>query len=427
MITFSLAIQSLKARVQTVLLTLLAVALSVALFLSVEKVRTGAHDSFENTVSDMNIIIGARTGPLNLLLLSVFRIGNATAPVSWETYEIIKNRPDVAWAVPISLGDSHRGYRVLGTEPHYFEHYKYGAKQILPFARGDRFNEHALEAVIGSDVAQALGYQLGDRILIAHGIGDVSFDVHDDFKFEIVGILGATGTPVDRTVHISLEALERVHEPLPSKEPKSAAGVQQSDDAHHSDDHAHEHIEPDAVTAIFVGTSSPAAALGFRRAVNTYQGEALTAIIPGETLLSLWSLVGNAEKALLAISVFVVFVGLATILITILTSLNERRREMAILRAIGARPSHIFTLIVTEAAIIALVGAILGAAFVWIGLSIAKPWLVQNYGFSLVSAAPSFKDCVVIVVVSLAAGLMAIWPAARALNNALADGLSIRV
>jgi putative ABC transport system permease protein len=157
MMIVRLALQSLGNRRVTALLTVLAIAVSVMLLLGVEKVRTGARQSFADTISGTDLIVGARSGSLNLLLYSVFRIGNATNNVTWKSYQDIAKRPEVAWIVPLSLGDSHHGFRVLGTDTDYFTHYKFRHGQSMRFAAGGPFKD-LFDAVIGSDVAAALGY-----------------------------------------------------------------------------------------------------------------------------------------------------------------------------------------------------------------------------------------------------------------------------
>ena len=210
MIILRLALQSLRNRALTAFLTVLAIAFSVMLVLGVERVRTGARQSFADTISGTDLIVGARSGSIQLLLYSVFRIGNSTNNITWATYTDIAKRPEVAWIVPISLGDSHRGFRVLGTTPEYFERYKYRHGQPLKFTAGKPFSD-LFDAVLGADVASALGYHVGDPIIVAHGLGTVSFVEHDDKPFKVSGILAKTGTPVDRTVHVSLEAIEAIH------------------------------------------------------------------------------------------------------------------------------------------------------------------------------------------------------------------------
>lgn len=429
----SLAWKSISARKTTAILTILAVALSVALFLGVEKTRHAARTSFESTISGVDAIVGGRTGPINLLLFSVFRIGDATSPMSWESYEAISRRPDVAWTIPISLGDSHKGFRVLGTSPAYFEHYQYGSKQNLTVKKGLTFDPHALEVVLGSKVAQKLGYDLETELTLSHGVGDVSFHEHDEQKFKVVGILAPTGTPVDQTVHVSLEAIERIHDTSPvnigehAHEDEPDHHHEEADDHHQEHEHEHEHLEPTSLNAVFVGLKSRGAVLRFNREVNTYPKEALLSIMPGMTLSSLWSVIGSAENALKAISVFVIFVGLATILISIFTTLNERRREMAILRSMGARPLHIFSLIIAESALLAFAGAVVGVLVTHILLAILAPWVSNQYGLELKDLGFSSFEIVTILIVTLFSVLMSLWPAVRALKSALSDGLSIRL
>ena len=203
-----LAFASLIARALTVGMTILAIALSVALFLGVEKIRTGAKASFADTISGTDLIVGARSGSVQLLLYSVFRIGNATNNLTWESYQDIANRREVEWIVPISLGDSHRQFRVMGTTPEFFERYKYRSGQSLAVRDGVIMDD-LYDTVIGADVAATLGYDVGDPIVVAHGLA--SFSEHKDQPFRVSGILEKTGTPVDRTVIVGLRAIEAIH------------------------------------------------------------------------------------------------------------------------------------------------------------------------------------------------------------------------
>ena len=205
-----LAIKSLRNRKFTAALTMLSIALAVVLLLGVERIRSEARESFASTISGTDLIVGARSSPVHLLLYSVFRIGNATNNVSWDSYTALASRPEVAWTIPLSLGDSHRGFRVLGTTDGYFEHFRFARGRKLELAEGKRFEDDH-DAVLGAEVAEALGYKPGQPIVIAHGAGDVSFSLHKDHPFRVVGILARTGTPVDRTVHVTLGGMDAVH------------------------------------------------------------------------------------------------------------------------------------------------------------------------------------------------------------------------
>ena len=447
----ALALRSVLNRRATAILTALTVAISVTLFLGVEKVRHGARASFESTISGTDLIVGARSSPINLLLYSVFHIGDPTNAISWESYQAVAGAPGVDWTVPISLGDSHRGYRVVGTDNRFFEHYDYAGGRDLAFASGGALDDlHS--AVVGATVARELGYQTGTEIIVAHGGGEFSFVQHDAHPFTITGVLAPTGTPVDRSVFVSLRAIEAIHgggaheEDIAASEDHPDSHAHAGKDAHeHEDEHGDEHedepggggetdaetgadpLQPDQISAFLVGLEHPSAALRLQRQINTYPDEPLQAIIPGMTLVQLWSVVGAAERTLAAIAAFVVLAGLISILTSILTSLNERRREMAILRALGARPHHIFALLVSEAALIALAGAILGTGLTYGVLAAAQPMLEARYGILIAQMTPGLYDIAIIAAVTLGAAVLAAFPAWRAYRNSLADGMTIRV
>jgi putative ABC transport system permease protein len=418
--TLQLALRSLRNRRTTALLTIGAIAISVALLLGVEKMRTAARDGFANTVSGVDLIVGARSGQLNLLLYSVFRVGDATANVSWESYQKIARHPDVAWTIPISLGDSHRGFRVMGTTDAYFAHYRYAGDRQIGFAAGKRFRD-LYDAVIGADVAQQLGYSVGSRIIIAHGLGNVSFAHHDDKPFTVVGVLERTGTPIDRTVHVSLEAITAIHIDWQS-------GMQALPGARVSAQEARSRdLTPDSITAFMVGMESKVMTFTMQRAINEYRQEPLQAIIPGVALTQLWNLVGIADTALMIVAAFVVLAGLLGMLTAILTSLNERRREMAILRSVGARPRHVFTLLVAEAGMLASAGVAAGVALCYGLIFAAQPVLERRFGIFLDPGGLTRYDLGILGTIILAALLMGALPAWRAYRNTLSDGLTIRV
>ena len=412
----SLALRSLANRRLTAGLTVLSVAVSVALLIGVDRLRTEARASFTSTISGADLIVGARSGPINLLLYSVFRIGDATNNISWDSYGEIAARPGVAWTIPISLGDAHRGFRVLGTDTGYFTHYRFGRERSLEFGEGEIF-ARVNDAVLGADVATALGYDVGDRIIVSHGIGDVSFEHHDELPFLVTGILRRTGTPVDRTVHVTLAGIEAIHAEDPRRyggQSVDAAGI------------VADQLEPDAITACIVGLESRLMVFSLQRFINEYEREPLMAIVPGVTLQQLWELVGVAETALLGVSAFVIAAGLVGLLTTLLTSLAERRREMAVLRSMGAGPGMVFGLLVTEAVILAGTAAVAGVAAIHAGMFAARPFVLERFGLYLAPGLPGWFDGVVVVVVTVAAGVIAVLPAWRAYRFSLADGLSIR-
>ena len=252
----------------------------------------------------------------------------------------------MAWTIPLSLGDSYRGFRVLGTTHDYFAHYRFAGARQLAFTAGRPFAD-LYDAVLGADVARQLGLGPGAPLVIAHGVGNVSFANHDDQPFRVAGILQRTGTPVDRTVHVGLEAITAIHVDWQGGTP-APRGARPGPDAVRQRD-----LTPDPITAFMIGMRSKVMTFTMQRAINEYRQEPLLAIIPGVALSQLWNLVGIADTALMIVAGFVVLAGLLGMLTAILTSLNERRREMAILRSVGAQPRHVFTLLIAEAGTLA--------------------------------------------------------------------------
>ena len=429
---FQLAIASLKNRAGTVLLTLLTLALSVTLFLGVEKIRHSTKSSFEATISGTDLIVGVRSAPVNLLLAAVFRLGDAPANISWETAEAIAARADVAWSVPLSLGDSHRGERVLGTVPAYFDHYKYGRDQSIELAEGTLFND-LFDVVLGAETAQRLGYQLGDEIELTHGLGQAGISDHDHLPFTVVGILKPTGTPVDRTLHTSLQAISAIHIgwETGAHGRHAEALLEALEEDHNEDGHDEDHHEidltPDSVSALLIGLENRASVLRTKRALDTYPGEALLAVMPGQALSELWTITGLAERTLQAVSAVVVLVGLVSAMASLLSGLSARRREMAILRAVGARPIHIGGLMVVEALLMGLGGALIGVVLVYLGLGFAQPAVMARWGVVLTEIGPGLLDVGVVCIVTALSGLMGLVPAVMAYRHALGDGLNVKL
>ena len=414
----SLSYKSLRNRWGTAALSVVAIAVSVALLLGVERIRVDARTSFANTISGVDLIVGARSGTIQLLLYSVFRIGNATNNIAWRSYNEIAAHPQVAWTIPLSLGDSHRGYRVLGTTKDYFAHYRFGARQSLVFASGEPFDD-VFDAVLGAEVAEKLGYNLGDPMVVSHGLGEAGISRHADKPFRVSGILVRTGTPVDRTVHVSLAGIEAMHidwrygAPVPGRR-IPADTVREMD------------LRPKSITAFMVGLKSRLAVFTLQRRINEFRAEPLLAILPGVALQELWDLMATAETALAIISAFVVVTGLFGMLTMLLAGLNERRREMAILRSVGARPAHIFALFVAEAALLTVLGVLIGLALLYTLLLVGRPLINAHFGLFISIGLPSVRDLVVLGLVVIAGIVAGAIPAYQAYRRSLADGMMVR-
>ena len=522
MMILRLALTSLKSRLLTTSLTVASIALSVTLLVGIENVRAGVRDSFAGTIRGVDLIVGARGGTLQVLLSAVFGIGSPSGSVKLSTMERWKAHPAVKWVVPYSLGDSHRGFRVVGTTPEFYERYRFRKDGRIVFVSG-RAAVADTEVVIGSEVAEKLGYTIGTPVVVVHGLRDIGTSSHEAHPFHVVGILGRTFTPIDRSVYVTLGGIEAMHEPEmaaagssmasaegaggsmsggrgqggtaqqrtaqqrtarksakaaaivaankqravamapppgtpmvmpgaepppgtplvmpgaeppPSALPEVKAAVEQKTATPDvvaepaatepaATEPAHDHGD-DQITAFFVGTKNRFEALMLQREMNTDLEEPLTAVIPGVALGELWQNIGSAEVGLRVIAIFAVAIGLTGMLVALYSSLEARRREMAILRAVGAGPRMIISLLVLESGLLALLGCIIGVAAVYLGLFVAQGPIEQRFGLHLALHPLRSVEWTYLAVVMGAGVVIGFVPAWKAYRTSLVDGLSPR-
>ena len=417
-------------RRSTLAWVVVSLALATALLWTLERLRHDIRHSFSQSVSGVDLIVGARSSPVQLMLFSVFHIGSVPQSMSMDSVQQLSQHRSVSWVVPLSLGDSHRGFPVLGTTPAYFQHFAYGDKQPLVLQQGAVFAgnlDGLYEAVIGAEVAHKMGYGLGQRITLGHGMHDHDHDheveeadEHADKPFKVVGILAPTGTPVDRTVHVSLQALQALHLDWVAGTPMPGGQIP-------AEQARKFNLEPEEVTAALVGLKSRAAVFNVQRFVNQYEAEALMGVMPGVALGELWSVLGVGENALLAVSALVALVSVVSLMAVVLAGLNERRRELAVLRAVGAGPRHVLGLLTLEGVWVTCAGVVLGVLLAQAGMALATPWLQQSLGIRLQMAMPFPTQLAWAGAVFLAGLLASLGPAWRAYRLSLADGLSPRV
>jgi putative ABC transport system permease protein len=409
-----LALRSLWQRRSSVLLTLLSLALGVFIVLGVEHIRSQTRASFTRTISGVDLIVGARTSQLNLLLYSVFRIGNATNDIRWSSYEALAADPRVAWAIPLALGDSHRGYRVVGTTSAYFEHFRYGDTELLAFVAGSGF-AGTYSVVLGADVARTQHYGLDSELVLSHGLVATRFNEHQQ-RFRVSGILEPTGTPVDQAVYVTLQGIEALHldwqggTPLPGR----AAQVPEAEAAL---------LQPAAVTAVLLGLQSRLAVFGLQREINEYDAEPLTAIMPGVALAELWQSMRLVEGVLQLISALVLLASLLGLVTMLLVSLQQRQRELALYRAIGAPAFFILLLLELEALLLATGALVLGSLLLLALQLFGAQWLQSHYGVNLAAVPDARLLMYALVFLGLSAAL-ALLPALGAYRASLQGRLA---
>jgi len=467
----SLAWRSLRNRPVTSILTVAAVALSITLLLGVEQARRGMRESFTGTIKGTDLVVGARGGTLQLLLGSVFGIGSPTGSVPYSVYEQWAKHPAIRWTVPLAIGDSHRGYRVIGTTPALFEHWRYRSSGTLQFAEGKVIATDG-DMVLGSEVAEKLGYRIGSEVTVGHGLNAVAgLGDHETHPFIVTGILRPTFTPLDRALFVTLDGIEAMHEAeheelaatgagampgaevppampdaepppmpgaapppaMPDAEPPTMPGAipppampGRAGPAYTPPENIFQD-EPRALSAFLVGTRTRFETLQLQREINQFKAEPLTAVIPGVTLAELWRTLGTVEGGLRLVGALTIVVGLIGMLVALYSSLEARRREMAVLRAVGARPGMIVSLLVLESGMLTLLGCALGVGLTMGGFSLAQGVIEARTGVHIVVQAPGALEWIYIGVVLTAGVLVGLVPAWRAYRSSLADGLSPRL
>ncbi|MDR1451215.1 MAG: ABC transporter permease [Helicobacteraceae bacterium] len=413
----NLAVKSAWNRRGTLSLVAFSIALSTALLLGVERARTQIKDSFVQTISGTDLVVGARGGDIQLILYAIFHLGSAANNMEWSSAKAIAARPDVAWTIPISLGDSHKGYPVVATNTDFFERYGFRGDRRLSFAAGKPFDD-LFDAVAGAEAAKRLNYKLGDKIVLSHGESQTGLAEHGDKPFTIAGVLAPTGTTLDRSLYISLEAMEALHIDWRGGAPIRGFNV--------SPDQARKfNLEPKNITAALVGLKKRAGVFALQREINAWKSESLIGVMPGVALEKIWRMSGALEKALLLISAMVTITGLAGLIAAILAGLNERRRELAVLRSAGASAFDIVALLSCEAILLTLVGIICGVAALTALIAIAGPALANGYGVALYLSAPSLTEWTLIGLIAIAGFIAGLIPAAKAYRVSLSDGLLI--
>jgi len=421
-----LASRSAWSRKGSLLLLLLSVITSTCLLLGIDLARQSAKASFSNAVAGTDLIVGAQTSPVSLLLYSVFRIGQATRNVPYAEFERLEQDPRVKSALPIALGDSYRGFAVVGTKAAYFDSFLYGARQNLQFAQGRAFENYSVgkpaavlfEAVLGAEVAARLKHTVGDKIALSHGMQIQQTEPsHANKPFMVVGVLKPTGTPVDQSVHISLAGMEAIHVDWAAGVPVPGADIPAEYVTKFD-------LQPKSVTAVLLALNNRAGVFRMQRELESRPGVALSAILPGVALSSLWLTVGLVERVLLFVAALVALVSALGLTSVMLVTLGQRRRELAVLRSTGAGPRAVFGLLCLESALVMWVGVALGVVVLGLASAALAPWVQAQFGLQLVGLNELGEGLMAVTAFAAFGSLLGLVPAWQAYRNQLQDGLN---
>jgi putative ABC transport system permease protein len=442
-----IAWRSIRQRLLTSGLTALSLALGVALVVATLVIGGVVRDAFASGQGlGYNLIVGAKGSPLQLVLNSVYLVSKPVENISWDFYEEFlpasasskeadgKFAGSVALAVPICMGDYYKSFRVVGTNAAYFDKLTVGDDRNFAFASGRNFrDDEFFGAVLGISVAHKLGLSVGDTIAPTHGADDGL--VHDPFT--ITGILARTDTPVDRGVYVNMEGfyLQEGHsKPAGDGASKEITEGGAADEHHDESGHEHGQHKPlpyaqREVTAILVQTASPGGmppellAMGLKNTVNEGRdGQAAAPVSEIRTLLDLF--VRPLELLLLLVTTLVVIVSAIGILVSMVGSALERSRDVAVMRALGARRSHVLAVVLLEAILLAVGGGLVGWVLGHGIVAAIGPLITTNAGVSagFFSSAPLGEVLLVPFLVVLAI-LAALMPALAAYRTDVAKWL----
>ena len=435
----TLVLRNLRRRPLASLLTGFSVSLGVGLFATVGAMREASEVGFQRSASLCDMLVGAKGSGLELTLNALYHLGQSPGNVPYEGYREIAATPGVMWSVPLAVGDSYRGHRIVGMTSNFFEDVKLlgrGEEEPLRFAEGKGFtftaeqfaelkaelkeeesHGHAdhhhhhhgqdytglFHAVLGADAAKRTGLGVGDRFEPSHGVEGVSHS-HEEGESEVVGVLARTGTPIDRAIFLPIGAYYILdgHEPV---EGMVEGGAR----------------DPRGVSGIMMRTKA-----GFYR-TRIYRGindrlDAM-AVYPSAEVRELFEMLDFYDTTLRWITALVVVVALVGVLVAIYNTMGARRREFAILRALGARRRTILSLVTAESALLALLGGLAGLALAGVLVYAVAGMVEQETGVSLATSI-GWSELHLLIAVTLAGALAGLVPALSAYRTEATRALS---
>ena len=393
-----LALAYLRERLLSTLLNILLLALGIATIVLLLLTMSQAEDRMDRDAAGIDLVVGAKGSPLQLVLSSVFHVDIPTGNIALKEADRIGAEAAVKRAIPIALGDSYRAYRIVGTVPGYVDLYGASVSSGRIWARA-----RPMEVLIGADVVTGTGLRLGHKFVGTHGLSDGGGG-HDGQPFEVVGILAPTGRVIDRLILTSLDSIWTLHQ-HPGVGSESRKAVPPT---------ANETDDDKEITALLIQYANPLAAASFPRRVNAVSG--LQAAAPAMEMARLFALLGFGVTALKVFAAIMMLCAGLGIFIGLMNALDERRADLALLRILGANRGTVFLTILTQGFALGVAGVILGvllghAGAEWIGQSVAAAHRVRLTGLTWIAA-----ECWVAglaIVLSLAAGLFPAWRAYR--------------
>jgi putative ABC transport system permease protein len=447
-----IVMKNMRQRALATWLTGTSVALGVALAIAIILIKQGVQQRFEQGTVGYEMVVGAKGSPLQLVLNTVYNLDISPGNISWKLFEQLRADPRVKLAVPFSVGDNFHGFRIVGTTDAFFKDFEFepGQKPELAAGRVFTFSEAALksafqeaaerakerearergeevkpppapegtpvnrpfEAVIGSTVARETGLQIGQTFIAAHGVQpSAEAKLHTENPWTVVGILKPTRTAADRAIYINLDSFYHIE----GHELRAPTGPVKEEEKDNDPD-------PGQVSSIVLKLRSPIHAFPLYREINDRQ-DAMAAF-PAAEIRKLFSIVGNIDRLLFAQAILVLVVAGVAIAVSIYNSMSERRREIAILRALGARRATIFSIVLLEAMTICIIGAAVGLLGGHLVVAAANGALYRASGFVIPAFHMQALEWYILSVAVILGAISGIGPAWGAYRTDVARNLA---
>lgn len=333
---FSLSLAYLRHNLLTTCLNILTFASGIAVIVALLLINTQLSNEFTKNLQGIDLVVGSKGSPMQLILSSVFHLDIPTGNIPLEAAETLSHHPMVKKAIPLAMGDNYNGFRIVGTDEGYIQHYH------ATLAAGKLFSQ-PMEAVLGSEVASTYHHKLGDAIIGAHGLVN-SDDLHSDNPYTVTGILAPTGTVLDRLVLTPVESVWHVHEHPDEDDPEEVA-------------YKKEHPGKE-LTALLITYATPLAAVSMPREVN--KSTAMQAASPAFEVARLTSFMGVGSSTFQSFGWFLIALAALGIFVALYNAMNERRYDLALIRSFGASSRTLFGLVLTESLLLAVAGSLTG-------------------------------------------------------------------
>lgn len=402
-----LAYRNMISKPLNMVLSLLLLVLSVSLVTFILQLSKQLNGQLEKNIAPVDMVVGAKGSPLQLVLSSVLHIDAPTGNIKLNEAQTIKKHPFVGSAIPVSYGDNYKGYRVLGTEQSYFESYN------ASLAEG-RFFEKSFEVVVGSGVAKKLGLKVGDVFISSHGLAAANIEAHEDNPYTIVGLLKPTGTVIDQLLVSNLESIWDAHAHTHEENEHDEHSEEEHEHEHDEHDHsAHEgeehdrHAENLEITSLLVKFKSPLGLVQLPRFIN--ENTNMQAALPGFEIQRLLGLLGSGVKTINGIAIAILLVSGFSIFISLLKTIRERRQELALLRTYGLGTRKLLYLVLFEGLFLAFIGFFFGWLLGRLALILASNYVESGYGYILKIDGPNISELLLLGVTLLIAVVAVIF------------------